>query len=243
MRTSTRLRQIALASRDIDAATSTMNSELGLEVAHRDPWVAMFGLQNVVIPVGDQDFLEVVSPVAEDTSAGRYLDRHGGDGGYMLIFETPDIDALRPEIDALDVRIVQAIEDEAHTSLQLHPKDCDGIMLSLDSSSDQWLAAGPDWPQFVRTKIVTGIAAVEFAVQDPVSVAARWARLTGGAADGDTLSYTNLLLRLVPAGQGTPGLRAVHLVRGPACLHQPGESRRICGVDFVFTDAQEAVGV
>ena len=100
MPTTTRLRQIALAGKEIDAATASLTSELGLDVAHRDPWVAAFGLQNVILPIGDRDFLEVVSPITEDTSAGRYLDRNGGDGGYMLIFETPDIGALRPELEA-----------------------------------------------------------------------------------------------------------------------------------------------
>jgi catechol 2,3-dioxygenase-like lactoylglutathione lyase family enzyme len=246
MQLSTRLRQIALATNNIDAVASTLTSELGLEVAHRDPWVAMFGLQNVVMPIGDRDFLEVVSPVAEETSAGRYLDRNGGDGGYMLIFETADVDALRPEIDALGVRIVQAVEGEQHTSLQLHPKDCNGIMLSVDSASDDWLAAGPEWPQFVRTGIVTGIAAIEFAVDEPASVAQRWARLTGAfvdGANGDTVRCTNLLVRLVPPTDGRAGLRAIHLVRGPACRYQHGDTRRICGVEFVFTDAKEAAGV
>lgn len=242
MATTTRLRQIALASWDIDAATSRMESELGLEVAHRDPWVAEFGLQNVVMPIGDHDFLEVVSPIADDTSAGRYLDRNGGDGGYMLIFETTDVDALRQEVDALGVRIVQAIEGEAHTSLQLHPKDCNGIMISLDSAGDQWLAAGPDWPNFVHTELVTGLAAIEFAVDAPATVAQRWARLTGAHAIGNTLTYANLELRLVPKGDGPAGLRAIHVMPGTASRRAPGDRRIICGVDFVFTDAKERAG-
>ena len=49
------------------------------EVAFNDPGVAHFGLENAVIPIGT-DFLEVVSPVEENTTAGRYLNKRCGDG-------------------------------------------------------------------------------------------------------------------------------------------------------------------
>ena len=41
--------------------------------------VCHFGLGNAVIPIG-KDFLEVVSPVQEDTTAGRFIDKRNGDG-------------------------------------------------------------------------------------------------------------------------------------------------------------------
>ena len=240
MRTDTRLRQIAFASDDLAAAAAALHAELGLDVAHRDPWVGMFGLANVVMPVGDQDFLEVVSPITEDASARRYLDRNGGDGGYMLIFESADLKTLRTEVDELGIRIVQAVEDEQHTSLQLHPKDCDGIMLSLDSASQDWLAAGPDWRQFVRTDVVSAVKAIEFAVDDPPTVAAKWVRITGARNSASTLNYTNLDVRLVPVAGGRLGLRSIEVVRGPNCPRHAGESRRICGVDFVFVEAEHS---
>ena len=54
----------------------------------------MFGIANTVFALGDC-FLEVVSPTQSDTAAGRYMERHGGDAGYMLIFDLEDLEPAR----------------------------------------------------------------------------------------------------------------------------------------------------
>ena len=65
-----------------------LRRELGLDEPFRDPGVGVFGLENAVFAVGDT-FLEVVAPVQPDTTAGRYLQRRGGDSGYMAIYAGP----------------------------------------------------------------------------------------------------------------------------------------------------------
>jgi len=47
-----------------------------------------------VFALGDC-FPEIVSPARPDTAAGRYLDRHGRGGGYMVIFDLEDLEAAR----------------------------------------------------------------------------------------------------------------------------------------------------
>jgi Glyoxalase-like domain len=84
-----RLRQVALVARSLAPIVEEIRDVLGLEVAFRDPSVASFGLENALFPIGDQ-FLEVVSPIRQGTAAGRYLDRRGGDGGYMVILQCDD---------------------------------------------------------------------------------------------------------------------------------------------------------
>ena len=59
------------------------------QVAFNDPGVSHFGLENAVIPIGT-DFLEVVSPKENNTTAGRYLKKRNGDGGYMVIIQVND---------------------------------------------------------------------------------------------------------------------------------------------------------
>jgi hypothetical protein len=75
-----RLRQVAFAADDLDAAVGDLCAVLGIRVAFNDPGVAVFGLRNAVLAVGDT-FLEVVSPVETDTAAGRYMARRGSDCG------------------------------------------------------------------------------------------------------------------------------------------------------------------
>ena len=85
-----RLRQAVVAAWDREAVVAAWTRELGLGAPFHDPGVAHFGLCNSVVPVGDT-FLEVVTPLAADSAAARHLDRHGGDCGYMAIFQVDDL--------------------------------------------------------------------------------------------------------------------------------------------------------
>ena len=84
-----RLRQIALVARQLAPVVDDLRELFGLAVAYRDPSVEAFGLENAVLPVGNQ-FLEVVAPIREGTAGGRYLERRRGDGGYMVILQCDD---------------------------------------------------------------------------------------------------------------------------------------------------------
>ena len=89
-----RLRQIALVAHTLDGITEDLTQVLGIEVGFKDPAVAKYGLDNIVMPIGDT-FLEVVVPVQDATTAGRLLEKRGGDGGYMVILQVDDIVAAR----------------------------------------------------------------------------------------------------------------------------------------------------
>ena len=108
------IRQIALVARELEPVVADLRAVLGIEVGFRDPGVAEFGLHNAVMPVG-ATFLEVVSPVREGTTAGRLLDRRGGDGGYMVILQTVDLRADRARLAAL-VSAVQTMAKELGAS-------------------------------------------------------------------------------------------------------------------------------
>ena len=59
-----RLRQIALAVADLEAATSQASQVLGLGPAYQDPAIVRYGLRNAVYAI-DNTFLEFVSPITE----------------------------------------------------------------------------------------------------------------------------------------------------------------------------------
>ena len=89
-----RLRQVALVAQDCDRVAEELRQAFGWLPPYRDPGVERFGLTNAVFAVADT-FVEVVAPIQPDTTAGRYLERRGGDGGYMAIFQVPDLGAAR----------------------------------------------------------------------------------------------------------------------------------------------------
>jgi len=219
-----RLRQVALAASDLDGAVSDLCHVFGLEVAFRDPGVAVFGLRNAVLPVGDT-FLEVVSPVRPDASAARFLERRGGDAGYMVIVQTDDLAAARERVARLGVRIVFEHAHEAgHTAtFHLHPRDVGGALLSLDASQPpgSWDWAGPDWEKHVRREVADSLAGATLESDDPAGLAAHWAALLGrpaSALGGDVFAIPleGATLRFVPAHGRGERLAAVDLVAASA---------------------------
>ena len=53
--------------------------------------------------------------------AGRYLDRRKGDGGYMVILDTDELDRWQKHVNAIGVRVAAHLASEGYRGLQLHP--------------------------------------------------------------------------------------------------------------------------
>ncbi len=82
-----RLRQVALVAHDCGRVADELRRAFGWPPPFHDPGVGQFGLSKAVFTVGDT-FVEVVAPARPDTAAGRYLERRGGNGGYMAMHLT-----------------------------------------------------------------------------------------------------------------------------------------------------------
>ena len=217
-----RLRQIALVAEKLAPVEQALADVLGVEVAYRDPGVGHFGLENALLPIGNQ-LLEVVAPIRENTTGGRYLRRRGGDGGYMVITQCDDHGPRRTRVEALGVRIVNQFETEQFRNMQLHPKDTGGSFFEIDEQLGEgahrpdgpWEPAGPDWRSHRRTERVTGIVAAELQCGDPQRVARRWAEIAEIELVGNSdpvLPLDNAELRFVPCRDGRPeGLGGMYL--------------------------------
>src|SRR5215470_3265323 len=103
--TGPRLRQVAMVARDCGTVADELSQAFGWAQPYHDPGVGQFGLTNAVFAVGDT-FVEVVAPAQPDTTAGRYLERRGGDGRYRAIFQVPDLAAARRRVAESGVRVV-----------------------------------------------------------------------------------------------------------------------------------------
>ncbi len=230
-----RLRQICLVAESLAPAVDELCAVLGLGVCHRDTGVAKWGLENAVMPVGG-NFLEVVAPTRPDTSAGRYLARRRGDGGYMVILQCADAVAERARITGLGVRAVWTTDRPAYRATHFHPADVGGVLLSVDSVEPgadyrdprcMWEPAGPEWAAAIRTDAVVELGGgdlvggelvgAELQSAEPAATAALWSRLLdlplGEAADGTpTIALDNATVRFVSATDGRgQGLGAIDI--------------------------------
>lgn len=181
-----RLRQVVIAANDRDAVVGQLIELLDLEVAYEDPGVAEFGLVNALLVVGDQ-FIEVISPTTSTAPARRWIDRNGGDGGYMAIFQFDDLAAARARAAAAGARVVWKNDFPNIAGTHLHPKDMGGAIVSLDWADppSSWLWAGRDWASHVRTGTVDAVVGIDVEGADE----GRWRAVLGPELPADTVRY------------------------------------------------------
>jgi len=179
-----RLRQAVLVAEDLEGVALELRSALGLGEPFRDPGVAEFGIANAVFAIGDC-FLEVISPEQPGTAAGRYLERHGGDGGYMAIFDIEDLEGARERAGAMGVRVVWQLDLPDISGTHLHPADIRGAIVSLDRSNPYgaWRWGGPEWTGQIADPAPGRLDGITLAVADPTEVAQRWAQVLGVEAE------------------------------------------------------------
>jgi len=202
-----RLRQIVMVAADLEAAEQRVESELGVELCYRDPGVGAFGLKNALYPIGDK-LLEIVSPTQEGTTAGRLLEKRGGDGGYMVILEVDDLGPLRQRFEAVGARVVYEATAEGIVGLHLHPADVGGAILSIDQPDTwgEWPWAGPVWRQHVRDEVVTEVLGVEIEANDPAAMSARWGEVIGREVVDNVITLDEGEIRFIAAGERGEGV-------------------------------------
>jgi len=232
------LLQITLVVHDLAATEEAFAKALGLRVAFRDPSVDLWGLENIVLPMGTT-FIEILSPKRADTPGGRHLDRQGGDGGYMVILQTRDLTPWREQIARLGLRI--AFEAETHdpkhgqdwSGIHLHPSDTGGMMISLDQPDppDSWVGAGPHWRDFVCQDVVEGLVGLELRTADPERLSRRWSEVLGRRAD----DHGRIVL-----DQGTIGFRETlaNEVEGLAAIELQASDRDRVGDRFALAGVE-----
>ena len=173
------IRQIVMVSGLRDPIVNDLCELFNFEVAFNDPGVAHFGLENAVIPIGT-DFLEVVSPVEENTTAGRYLNKRGGDGGYMIIIQVDKFEDSQKLVNDYNIKTVWETDLPKAKAMHLHPKQMGGAILSLDwmEPKESWKWAGPNWEKNISGPI-KGIDGVEIQSDDPELMLNTWLRVLG----------------------------------------------------------------
>ena len=210
-----RLRQICLVAKKLAPVEEALCDVFGVKVCYRDPGVGTFGLENALIPFGNQ-LLEIVAPTEENTAGGRYLERRGGDGGYMVITQCDDHAPRRARVEELGIRLVLDSKGPEFLNMQLHPKDTGGSFFEIDQMigpgaqdlDGPWRPAGPDWKASRVLDRVTGFAAAELQCDDPAAVAARWSEIAQiplvEESGHPTMPLDNAKVRFVPCTDGRP---------------------------------------
>ena len=249
-----RLRQFVFVAEQLEPAVEEIGSVLGLEECYRDSGVAEFGLENALFPVGG-NFLEIVAPTQSGTAAGRYLERRGGNGGYMVLTHCADAVAHRERILANGIRKVWQHDGPEAYATHFHPADTGGAILSIDSMASStdyreemtsWQWAGPDWRNHVKTNKTEAMVGLEFQADDPARLADIWAGLMDRPAQDNRIELDNasLTFTTIEDGRG-PGVGGLVLkASDPDAVMAEADSRglktgdnrfMLCGVRVTLT--------
>ena len=182
-----RLRQIAIASYNLNQCERIINKELNINTAHRDEEVEKYGLNNIVCPIGGE-FLEVVSPFTNNTTAGRFIEKKKGPAGYMTIFQCEDSLERRKFIVSKGIRHLNSFDNAKYGDFiinQYHPKDLTGALVEIDSVRNtnykekyaDWPPAGKNWRQKINEEYVKGIVGATIASDKPIELAKLWSEV------------------------------------------------------------------
>lgn len=174
-----KIRQIALVTAELAPVRDALFELLGLDDAFIDDGVTQFGLENAVMTIGTT-FLELVSPVQANTTAGRLLERRGGDGGYMVIVQVDDLAAEVARLEPTGIRKVLEVDIGNAKAIHLHPKDVPGAIASMDEMDpvESWHWAGPGWEKRAA-RHVSAITGAQIQSADPNATAQQWALAYG----------------------------------------------------------------
>lgn len=232
-----RIRQLVFASNDA-SDIPLLQDILGLGDGYVDPGVGEFGLTNGVFSLGDQ-FLEIVVPVETGTAAGRFMDRSGGLGGYMAIFQTDDLEQVRNRADALKIRRVWNIDLPEISASHLHPADIGAAIVSIDEARPPmaWRWGGPDWRDTSRPgKLVR----LTITARAPEHLSAAWGEVLGvpARAQGHDIWEIELdqgAIRVIPGDRDYLSLYELEHPDPQACLSRAQARGLQCTSDaFTF---------
>lgn len=228
-----RLRQLVTVAADLRSTEQAITEALDVEVCYRDPGVGHFGLRHGLYTIGDR-LLEVVVPKQEGTTAGRFLERRGGDGGYMVIVQVDDLAAHKARLAETDIRIVFEAGAPGMQGLHLHPADVGGAILSIDQADppESWAWAGPDFAYHANSSVAADMVGAELQGDDPDALAASWSVALGLSVNADrTIDLDDATIRFTPAADGRgDGLAAIDVLA--VDRSRAGETLELSGARF-----------
>lgn len=131
-----RLNHVAIAVRDLAAASRVYRETLGAEVSAPVP-LPTHGVTTVFVTLPNTK-IELLAPLGDNSPIAKFLERNPDGGIHHLCYEVDDIGAARDALKAQGLRALGDGEPKpgAHGKpvLFLHPKDFCGTLVELEQA-------------------------------------------------------------------------------------------------------------
>ena len=131
-----RLNHVAIAVKDLKAASAVYRDTLGAEVSEPVPQPE-HGVTVVFVTLPNTK-IELLEPLGADSPIANFLERNPAGGIHHVCYEVNDIIAARDRLKAAGARVLGDGEPKigAHgkPALFLHPKDFLGTLVELEQA-------------------------------------------------------------------------------------------------------------
>ncbi len=131
-----RLNHVAIAVRDIAAATAVYATTLGAEVSEPLPQPE-HGVTVVFVTLPNTK-IELLEPLGENSPIAKFLERNADGGIHHVCYEVDDIIAARDRLKGEGARVLgdgnPRIGAHGKPVLFLHPKDFCGTLVELEQA-------------------------------------------------------------------------------------------------------------
>jgi methylmalonyl-CoA/ethylmalonyl-CoA epimerase len=129
-----RLNHVAIAVRDLAAATAKYRDLLGADVHHPHD-LPEHGVTVVFVQL-DNTKIELMSPLGDTSPISKFLDNNPSGGIHHICYEVPDIASSIRTLTEAGARVIgdgqPRIGAHGLPVVFLHPKDFDGTLIELE---------------------------------------------------------------------------------------------------------------
>jgi methylmalonyl-CoA/ethylmalonyl-CoA epimerase len=123
---------VGVAVADLDEGIAFYERVFGMRCVHTETNEEQ-GVREAMLAAGDGPFVQLLAPLAPDSTIARFLDRHGP-GIQQLAYRVDDVDAACAALRARGLRLVyeQPRRGTAGSRVNfIHPKDAGGVLVEL----------------------------------------------------------------------------------------------------------------
>jgi hypothetical protein len=230
-----RIRHYVIAAKDLDAVCNQLFGFFEIEPTVKPPGnepTLAFGFRTRMLRIGTT-LIEVVSPIREKHQLQDFFIERGGDGGFMVVMQTYDDDALLARAAAANHKLAFEIKDFMGQHLMQFDYKTFGTRFEFYkyTPEDNWWG-NPLTGDYKDSKAAEDIVGAEVAVENPVAIAETAASTFLGVRDGRGVQFLDRRIDFVdPAGQAR-GLRALYVKARDR--RRVGASGTIANVEFRF---------
>jgi hypothetical protein len=205
------IRHFVLATANLEKVSARLQSFLAIPQGVRHDMSEALGFRNEMMKIGNT-MLELVQPIKPDHRLHRWLAERGGDGGYMIVLQTFDANALRSRAAAEKLRLTRDMQFRGQQMVQFDPRHFGAHFEAYEYSLPDGWWGDPNGRNYGKSEHASEIVAAEVAVEEPERIAAQIGRLYESPVASNTVTFVDKRVRFVAARPPWRGLVGLDLI-------------------------------